>query len=434
MKKLTLILISLLFFRFADAQEEDAMLLQYRQQALEYQQQIKIAESQLSGAESKVSATKANQLPSLDFNSNFTFYGVPLQLAPPADAAPGTPGEELHNIYSLNLDLYQPILQGGQLKNTKRSAQAEVEMMKSFVGMSKQQVMLNSDILYWNAVTKKETYKLSVKYKEVIGEFLKVIKDRVEEEVVGKNELYQAQVRYNDAGYKAIRSQKEYMVSIMNLNKLIGQPVNNPTPVADSLRAVQWIKSNDDLSELALNQRPELNYFKNEINKYSYEEKVVSSKFNPQLGVFAGGKWGSPSPGLQKSPDFNYKLGARLSIPIFHWGQKHKEKFTAHQLVEIANLKLEETRDRVKMEVESSYYKLERSQEQLDFAKSSLDNAAKNVSVMLDRYNEGLSSVLEVLDAHLYWQKTYLNYILAKYELNVAYSQYQFAVGNFVQP
>jgi len=86
------------------------------------------------------------------------------------------------------------------------------------------------------------------------------------------------------------------------------------------------------------------------------------------------------------------------------------------------------------MEVESSYYKLERSQEQLDFAASSLDNAAKNVSVMLDRYNEGLSSVLEVLDSQLYWQKSYLNYILAKYELNIAYSQYQYAIGNFMQP
>ena len=433
MKKITLILFSLLFFRFADAQE-DALLLQYRQKAVDYQQQIKIAEKHLSGAEAKVSAAKSGQLPSLDFNSNFTYYGVPLQLAPPADAPPGATGEELQNIYSLNLDLYQPILQGGQLKNEKQSAMSEVEMMKSYVGMNKQQVILNSDMLYWNAVSKKETYNLQMKYKEVIGEFVKVIKARVEEEVAGKNELYQAMVRYNDAEYKTIRSQKEYMVSIMNLNKMIGEPVNTPTSVADSLIAVQWLKSSDDLSDLAVNQRPELNYYKNEIEKLSYDEKLVISKFNPQFGVFAGGKWGSPSPGLQKSPDFNYKLGARLSIPIFHWGQKKEKRFTAHQLVEIANLKLEETRDRVKMEVESSYYKLERSQEQLDFAKSSLANAAKNVSVMLDRYNEGLSSVLEVLDAQLDWQKTYYNYILAKYDLNVAYSQYQYAVGNFVQP
>ncbi len=433
MKKITTILISLLIYQSAFAQE-DTLLLFYRQKALDYQQQIKIAEHQLSGAESKVEAAKSGQLPSLDFNSKFTFYGVPLQLAPPADAPIGVPGEELQNIYSLNLDLYQPILQGGQLKNEKMSALSEVEMMKSYVGMNKQQVILNSDMLYWNAVSKKETYNLYMKYKEVIGEFVKVIKDRVEEEVAGKNELYQAMVRYNDAEYKTIRSQKEYMVSIMNLNKMIGEPVHTPTAVADSLVAVQWIKSNDNLSDLAINQRPELNYYKNEIEKSTYDEKLAIAKYNPQFGVFAGGKWGSPAPGLQKDPDFNYKLGARLSIPIFYWGEKKERRFTAHQQVEISNLKLEETRDRVKMEVESSYFKLERSQEQLDFARGSLANAAKNVSVMMDRYNEGLSSVLEVLDAQLDWQKTYYNYILAKYDLNVAYSQYQYAVGNFVQP
>jgi len=432
MKKITTILISLLIYQFALAQE-DTLLFFYRQKALDYQQQIKIAEHRLSGAESKVDAAKSGQLPSLDFNSKFTFYGVPLQLAPPADA-PGTPGEELYNIYSFNLDLYQPIIQGGQLKHEKKSAMSEVEMMKNYIGMNKQQVVLNSDVLYWNTVSKKETYNLYMKYKEVIGEFLKVIKDRVEEEVAGKNELYQAMVRYNDAEYKTIRSQKDYMVSIMNLNKMIGVPVNTPTTVSDSLIAIQWIKTSNDLSELAINQRPELNYYKNEIEKYTYDEKLVISKYNPQFGLIAGGKWGSPAPGLQKEPAFNYKLGARLSIPILHWGEKKEKRFTAHQQVEIANLKLEETRDRVKMEVESSYYQLERSQKQLDFAKSSLSNAAKNVSVMMDRYNEGLSSVLEVLDAQLDWQKTYFNYILAKYDLNIAYSQYQYAVGNFVQP
>jgi outer membrane protein TolC len=47
----------------------------------------------------------------------------------------------------------------------------------------------------------------------------------------------------------------------------------------------------------------------------------------------------------------------------------------------------------------------------------------------LDRYQEGLSSVLEVLDAQLYWQKTYFNYIQAKFDLNVAFSTYLRAMG-----
>ncbi len=88
-----------------------------------------------------------------------------------------------------------------------------------------------------------------------------------------------------------------------------------------------------------------------------------------------------------------------------------------------------QTKDMITLQVESSYYNLQETQRQLDFSISSLDNATKNVDVMLDRYHEGLSSVLEVLDAQLYWQKTYVNYIKAKYQLNFAFSNYQRAMG-----
>jgi outer membrane protein TolC len=196
---------------------------------------------------------------------------------------------------------------------------------------------------------------------------------------------------------------------------------------------VNWIKAGGNLTDAAINNRPEIYFMKNQITKYEYTEKIIGSKYNPQLGIIAGGKWGSPSPGLNVDPDFNYYIKANLVIPIFHWGQKNEEIMSAREQTEASRLQMQQTKEQVTLEVESSYYKLERSQEQMDFARGSLNNAAKNVSLMLDRYNEGLSSVLEVLDAQLYWQKTYMNYILAKYELNTAYSQYLYAVGAFSQ-
>ena len=429
MKKLTTFFILLFFIQQLSAQQ-DTLLYHYRQKALEYQQSVQMAKARMSGAESKVEAAKSDLLPSLDFSGRYKYHGVPLQLAPPADGSSIT-GAKLYNFYGLHLDLYQPVLTGGQLKNTKLAAESEVEMMRNLVEMNKQQVMLNADIYYWNAVAKKETYALYEKYMQVIDKFLKVIEDKVANEVVGKNQLYQAQVRYNDARYKAIRSKKEYMVSLMNLNKIAGLPVSNPTKVADSLVIIPWVKVSDTITGYALKKRPEMGYLQSKISMNEHRENIAGSMYNPQLGVFAGGKWGSPSPGLQIEPGFNYNIGANFMIPIFHWGKKHEQIQIAHQFTQEAKLEMDETKDRVILEVQSSYYQLERSQEQLDFAFNSLANAKKNVDVMIDRYNEGLSSVLEVLDAQLYWQKSYLNYILAKYELNVSYSQFRYAIGNF---
>ena len=406
--------------------QQDQLIYKYRQMAVEYQQQIKMAQSNLAGAESMVEAAKSDFLPKLDLYGNYSYLGVPIQLAPNSS---GDPGAELQNRYSLDLGLFQPILTGGYLKNTKNAALSHAEVMRSFVNLNEQEVMVNSDSYYWNAVTKKEMNNIWVQYRDAIGEFLKVIQDRVDEEVVGMNELYQTKVRFNDAEYGVIKSSKDFRISVMELNRLVGLPVDTAPNVADSLLAVIWAKADGNLANKAMQQRPEINMLENKISMNEFNEKITASQYNPQLGVGVGGNWGAPSPGLSTDPAFNYNLQARLAIPIFYWGKKKEEVFASRQLTEVVKFEMERTKDMITLEVETSYFNLQQSQQQLNFAASSLENAQNNVEVMLDRYFEGLSSVLEVLDAQLDWQKTYFNYIQAKQELNFAFTSYLHAMG-----
>jgi len=424
--KQIIIFLTLLFALQSISAQQDTLIYKYRRMAVDYQQQIKMAQHNLAGAESMVDAAKSDFLPKLDFYGGYTYLGVPIQMA---SSVEGQAGAELQNMYSLDLAISQPIITGGYLKNTRNAAQSQAEVMRNFVNLNEQEVMMNSDAYYWNAVTKKEISTILMKYRDAIGQFLKVIQDRVDEEVVGMNELYQAKVRYNDAEYEVIRTEKDFMISIMELNRLTGLPVNSPPDVADSLLVVNWAVVESNLTDKAMQQRPEISLLENKISMNRFNEKVTASQYNPQFGIGVGGNWGAPSPGLLTDPAFNYNLQAKLAIPIFYWGKKKEEVFASRQLTEISKLEMEQTKDMITLEVESSYYELQQTQDQLDFAAGSLDNASKNVEVMLDRYHEGLSSVLEVLDAQLYWQKTYFNYIQAKYELNIAFSAYQHAMG-----
>jgi outer membrane protein TolC len=429
MKKFTISILLILFSITAVYSQQDTLIYKYRRLAVDYQQSVKMAQRDLAGAESMLDAAKSDFLPKLDFYGGYNYLGVPIQMA---SSTEGQTGAELQNFYSLDMVISQPIITGGYLKNTRNAAQSQAEVMRDFVNLSEQEVMINSDVYYWNAVTKKEVSSLLIKYRDAIGQFQKVIQDRVDEEVVGMNELYQAKVRYNDAEYDVIRTEKDFMISIMELNRMIGLPVNTPPDVADSLLIVIWAEADINLSEKALQQRPEISLLENKISMNSFNEKVTASQYNPQFGVGVGGNWGAPSPGLSTDPAFNYNLQAKLAIPIYYWGKKKEEVFASRQLTEISKLEMEQTKDMITLEVESSYFDLQQSQYQLDFADGSLDNASKNVEVMLDRYYEGLSSVLEVLDAQLFWQKSYLNYIEAKFELNMAYSSYQKAMGELV--
>ena len=428
MKRITSILVLMLIFQYVHAQE-DTLLRHYRSIAIDYQQQIKMAQSSLESAESMRKAAGSDYLPKFDLGGWYSYYGVPLQLAPPADAAPGTPGDELHNFYSIDLTLNQPVYTGGYLRNTKYAATSQVDAMQDYLNLSKQEMMLKADMYYWDALAKRELKDLIIKYHESISEFMKVIQDRVDEEVSGMNELYQVKVRYNDAGYQLLRHEKDYAMSLMELDRLMGFPIDSVPLIADSLPIVLWQKQNGDLTEKAFEKRPEISLLENKILINQYQEKITASKYNPQIGIGAGGKWGAPSPGLNIDPGFNYYFNASFAIPLFYWGKRKEEVFAIQKITEITKLNLAQTKDQVALEVQTSYFDLEKSQDQLDFAMSALDNASKNVMVILDPYNEGLSPVLDVLDAQLFWQKTYRNYIQAKYQLNTAYSSYMHAVG-----
>ena len=426
MKRTTISLLLILFSITMVYSQQDTLIFKYRSLALDYQQSVKIAEKSLEGANSLVEASKSSYMPRVDIDGNYKFFGNPVQLGVTEDSPAG---QELSNMYEMGLWVNQPVFTGGYLKNTKNVAMAQSDVARSYVGISEQNTMLEADASYLAVVAKKESSLLALQYLEIILQFQQVIQDRVDEEVVGMNELYQAKVRSNDAQYEVIRIDKEFRVSLMGLNRLIGVPLETESEHMDSLLVVDWEKPDGSNVEKALQQRPEVSMKENEMSANQYSEKVTASYYNPQLNIGAGATYGAPSPGLLSEPGANYHVTARLVIPVFYWGQKNEKVFASQKITEQTQLELERTMDIVALQVTSGYYELQRSQEQVNFASGALNNAEKNVEVMVDRYFEGLASVLEVLDAQLYWQKSYLNYIGAKYELNMAYSTYLKAMG-----
>jgi len=314
MKQKTISIILILFSITMVYGQQDTLVLKYRRMAVEYQQSVKMAQHNLAGAESMVEVAKSDFLPKIDLNGGYTYLGVPIQLASSID---GQTGAELQNMYSLGVGVIQKVHTGGYLKNTRSAAQSKAEMMNQFISLSEQDVMINSDIYYWNAVAKKEINSLSIEYRDAIGWFQKVIQDKVDDEIVGMNELYQARVRYDDAEYEVISSEKEFMIGIMKLNRSVGLPIKSPSSISDSLLVVKWIRVEDNIVEKAMKQRPEVSLLENKISMNTFNEKVTASKYNPKLGVGVGGNWGAPSPGLETSPAFNYNLQAKLAIPIY---------------------------------------------------------------------------------------------------------------------
>ena len=128
-------------------------------------------------------------------------------------------------------------------------------------------------------------------------------------------------------------------------------------------------------------------------------------------------------------PVYNTSFVAGVNIPIVRWGKKKQEVKKEMSLAQAKTYELQEIKDKVTLEVHSTNYQLEETIIRKELTKASLEKAVTNLDIMTDRYLEGLSSILEVLDAQLYWQRAFREMLDARLLYKMAIAYHKKAIG-----
>lgn len=238
-----------------------------------------------------------------------------------------------------------------------------------------------------------------------------------------------SQVQLNTANLLVLKSENELVIGVMELNRITGQPIDQATEIDTILNVAFTDYNNNELISRAFNQRPEVRFSEKAVELNAAYTKLTASKYLPQLGIGISGLYGAPSYDLQTSPDLNYGAFARLNVPLFYWGKKNKEVRAYEIQTEVAELDLERTKDFVSLQVTEASYWLTEAISRVNLTQSSLMHADENLEVLTDRYDEGLTSILAVLDAQFSWQRTYSDHIDAKLNYLISYSAFQRALG-----
>jgi len=418
-----IIIISVLIFAGFTACAQNQLLNKYRQMSVDYDQLVKSASLDVEGAEAMKKAAKSDYYPKLDFQANYDYIGQEIR----QEIYPDIQG--FNNFYDMNLYLTQPIYTGGNIKNTYRAAELEQMIAEDQSNLSIQDIILQSDEIYWSAVASKENVDLTHQYRQTIEALVNVISDRVEEEVISREDLLLSQVQLNSAELLVLKAENELAVRKMNLNRITGQPIEQEVEIDTNLDVTFTEYNNEDLINRAYNQRPEIQASEKAVELNETFTKLTASKYLPQFGLGVMGLYGSPSYDLQSSPDFNYGAFARLNIPLYYFGKKKNEVRAGDLQTEVAQLYLERTRDFVSLQVNEASYWLNEAVQRVNLTQNSLTNADENLEVITDRYNEGLTSILAVLDAQVTWQAAYSDYIDAKLNYLISWSRFKRALG-----
>ncbi len=398
--------------------QEDTLLLtesSYKNIVIENNYKILSARYSVEAANSNVDVKRKDLYPSLDFVANNRYYDEKV-------TPEGFPVLR-RDFYNIGLQLKQNIYSGGIVQKNKKLAEIYAEQALAGKEITESDILYLASMTYWTAVLAEEEFQIWKEYHKTFEAFYNTIADRVEELIVSKNDLLITKVQLSEIDLQILEAEKTKEIAKLNLKKLAGLSTNDGITLLDSVFIANSLPDTINDLEEAMQKRPEIEMLHQQVMVSEQQEKIAKAKYAPSLGLAVSGNYTN---GIVDKPDgdFNYFILATASMPIVRWGKKRNEKTMHHFYTNSAIQELHDKEITVEYEISEAYYNLQQSIKQLKLSTNAVEEARENLRINMDRYDEGLASIVEVTEAQTFLQNAVV--LLFNYRTNYKFSQIEY--------
>lgn len=338
----------------------------------------------------------------------------------------------LRGVYSAGIQLEQPVYMGGKVRTAHRMAKSGEDIATENVRYNCSEVLLETEQAYWQLLRVKEQVLAAMKYREVVNELLKNLKDAERVGMTTSNDVLKAQVRYNEAELMLQKAQNGQVLARMNLCRLIGLDLQTDVNLRDTL--TETVDPKIWSLDSAVSQRPDYNMLVHEVDLKERQVALNRSDFLPQVGVSAGYGY---SGGLKLNGDDEsgaaFMAMAAVKIPVFHWGEGRNKVRSARMDEEVSRLNLEKSAELMHLEIASSRFGLKDAQTRVEMARNALSQARENLKISTDQYQVGMENLTSLLEAQAQWQEAWSQWIDVKALLHIGESAYLKAIGKLAE-
>lgn len=334
---------------------------------------------------------------------------------------------KLNGTYTAGLRLEQPIYMGGKIRSAYRMARIGEEIAGLSEAKTRTEVILQSDEAYWTYVQTVELAKTADAYRDLIVQLLRDVENAYNAGMKPRNDLLKVQVRLNEADLQVMQAENGVRLSRMNLCHVIGLPLTTE------------ITAEDDLQEQALGTPPpaditaraEYGMLSKQIELKEQQIKLARSEFLPELGVMGnfGYANGLKLNGNRLLDKTSFSAVVSLSIPLFHWGEGRNRVKSAAAERNIAVLQRDELSEKMELELQRARNELDESEMEVQLTGRSVEQAEENMRESLNRYNAGMETMSDHLEAQTLWQQARSELIRARTSARLSETRYLKAAG-----
>jgi outer membrane protein TolC len=329
--------------------------------------------------------------------------------------------------FNTRIEAAMPLYTGGMIEGYVKQAQSYVKAAQNGDQAARQQVIFHV-LQAYDGTHAARAYVDVAKQGEVAAQaYVKTIDSLVKQGVVVKSDLLTAQIFLENVRIQLKQAQNGVDSALEQLHLLLGMPLSEPLDIGSRVDPAALTGQVAELREQALANHPGINAMRAQLAAADGNIQVAKSGRFPQVGVMLRQDWNDKNLGFGSN---SYTLGAQLSWNAFDAGVTNAavNRATAAKL-ELAS-RLQEAESGVAYQVGDALRKADEAQKRLAVHELSVTQAQEAVNLVEKRYQNGVTTLVELLAARTQLDKARADRVAAQYDLAVQRASVRLAVGN----
>ena len=406
-------------FHAAGAEEQDIAgrtltLQQCLALGLKQNPATEIARQNLSAAREKVAEARSGSYPLLRFSAGYTY-------ATPAAAAISS--DNFDNRFSLKQNLYDAGLTASLVDGAVHGIRAQESDLRR-VGLD---VALNVHASFYEVLRRHDFIEIARQALESSDKHVEQAQALYQQGLAPRSDVIKAEVQVSTGQLEIIRAENAYLLAKANLSAAMGLPVTTEYDVVDQESGLEpAVPSLPQALVEASEKRPELAAVRSRQAVAEAAVRQAQSGLYPAVSLDASYGW-------QESDfvplDTRWSVGLTVTIPVFERrvarARINEAAASRSGLQAVAT----QTVRAVELEVEQAWLLLKESLERRTVTKKILEQTETDIRVSEGRYQEGLGTMLEVIDARTMVTQAGLNVVIARYDIAQARARLARALG-----
>lgn len=319
-----------------------------------------------------------------------------------------------------------PLFAGGQIVNSNKLAEVQVEVNKLQLRQSEEEVRLTTTQYFWQTVMLKEKLHTLYIIEEQLTNLQRDVEASVEAGVTNRNDLLQVQLKQNETQSQRIQVTNALALMRNLLAQYMGLGVDS-VEVSFQLedQMPHTPTSLYTTPESALPQVNEYHLLQQQVKASQLQKKIAVGKNLPSVAIGGGYAYEN-----LMGRDHDFWVGfATVSVPLTAWwGGSHDIK--KHKIaVRNAEDQLKDQSEMLIIQMRKSWNDLTDAYKQVDISRKSIEQSTENLRLQNEYYTAGTCTMSDLLEAQTLYQQSRDQYVESYAQYEVKKREYLQATG-----